>query len=341
MATALPAGYADVRHTASNRPPPSIPMPRNPRRRPIKRAAPASPCAAPPWGFFPQIRRRPCLEAPWGFFLLVAPQSRGGGEDVSGEGGPEGAGAMSIPEPLFVRKKERMKEWGRRREGGRGSCTAAPPTDAAEGRLRAAGPPRRCPACRRGRLRRGCRAWPLRSRSSPSQGRRRPSRSHPWSSRHRGIGAGPAGRRRRVALLPLQQAGPRSSSSALGRSTLLVTTSSPPCLEREVSTEAFTLLWTRPSSRGWTEPCELAACVLPAVPHRAAAQTRRRLRAGHRAEPVVCRCRCLRQHARSLLCIVLILSRRARVEFRLAVGTYTLSTPPSSEGPAFLGPGVR
>jgi hypothetical protein len=54
-----------------------------------------------------------------------------------------------------------------------------------------------------------------------------------------------------------------------------------------VSTEAFTLLWTRPSSRGWTEPCELATCVVPAVPHHAAAQTRRLLRAGHRAEPVV------------------------------------------------------
>jgi hypothetical protein len=40
--------------------------------------------------------------------------------------------------------------------------------------------------------------------------------------------------------------------------------------------------------------------VFPAVPHRAAAQTRRRLRAGHRAEPVVCRCRFLPQRARSL-----------------------------------------
>jgi hypothetical protein len=129
----------------------------------------------------------------------------------------------------------------------------------------------------------------------------------------------------------------RPASSAPGSSTLLVTTSSPPCPEREVSTEAFTLLWTRPSSQGWTEPCELTACVLPVVPHRAATQTRCRLRAGHRAEPVICRCRCLPQRARSLLCIVLILSRRAHAEFRLAVGTHTLSTPPSSEGPAFLG----
>jgi hypothetical protein len=43
----------------------------------------------------------------------------------------------------------------------------------------------------------------------------------------------------------------------------------------------------------------------PAVPHRAAAQTRRRLRAGHRAEPVACRCRCRHRRARSfalLLC---------------------------------------
>jgi hypothetical protein len=80
----------------------------------------------------------------------------------------------------------------------------------------------------------------------------------------------------RAALLPLLQA-----------VSLLVTTSSPPCPEREVSTGPFTLLWTRPSSRGWTEPCELAVCVLTAVPHRAAAQTRRRLRAGLRAEPVI------------------------------------------------------
>jgi hypothetical protein len=50
----------------------------------------------------------------------------------------------------------------------------------------------------------------------------------------------------------------RPASPAPGHSTLLVTTSSPPCLEREVSTEAFTLLWNQPSSRGWTEPCELA-----------------------------------------------------------------------------------
>jgi hypothetical protein len=60
------------------------------------------------------------------------------------------------------------------------------------------------------------------------------------------------------------------------------------------------LLWTRPSSRGWTEPCELTACMLPAVPHRAAAQTRRRLRVGHRAEPVACRCRCRHRRARSI-----------------------------------------
>jgi hypothetical protein len=67
-----------------------------------------------------------------------------------------------------------------------------------------------------------------------------------------------------------------------------------------VSTETpSTLLWTRPSSQGWTEPCELVVCMLPAVPHRAAAQTRRRLRADHRAEPVACRCRCRHRRARS------------------------------------------
>jgi hypothetical protein len=171
-----------------------------------------------------------------------------------------------------------MKEWGRRREGGRGSCTAAPPAGAAEGRRRAAGPPRRCPACRRGRLRRGSCAWPLRSRSSPSQGRRRPSRSRPWSSRHRGIGAGPAGDGVVLLCFPCSKPSSQSSSSA------------PPRLlrcrvqEHKVSLNPFTLLWTRPSSRGWTEPCELAVCC--PLPARATAQTRRRLRAGHRAEPV-------------------------------------------------------
>jgi hypothetical protein len=37
---------------------------------------------------------------------------------------------------------------------------------------------------------------------------------------------------------------------------------------------------------------------------------------------------------------VVPLFRRAHAEFRLAVGTHTLSTPPSSEGPAFIWPGV-
>jgi hypothetical protein len=208
-----------------------------------------------------------------------------------------------------------MKEWGRRRERGRGSCTAAPPAGAAEGRRRVAGPPRRCPACRRGRLRRGSCAWPLRSQKSPSQGHRRPSRSRPWSSHpftepnrllplHRLIrrlagtprgGAATPGRCRRGSHGPR-----RPTSPAPGHSTLLVTTSSPPCTEREVSTEAFTLLWTRPSSRGWTEPYALAVCLLTAAPHRATAQTRHRLRAGHRAEPVACRCCGRHRRARSL-----------------------------------------
>jgi hypothetical protein len=98
-------------------------------------------------------------------------------------------------------------------------------------------------------------------------------------------------------------------------------------------------MWTRPSSRGWTEPCELADCVLTAVPHRAAAQTRRRLRADHRAEPVVLQVP-LPSSPRALPCLakgVVPLIRRAHAEFRLAVDTHTLSTPPSSEGPAFLG----
>jgi hypothetical protein len=51
----------------------------------------------------------------------------------------------------------------------------------------------------------------------------------------------------------------------------------------------FTLLWTRPSSRGWNEPGVLVGPGVPAAGPRllrAAEQTRRHLRAGHRAEPV-------------------------------------------------------
>jgi hypothetical protein len=53
----------------------------------------------------------------------------------------------------------------------------------------------------------------------------------------------------RAALLPLLQAVP-----------LLITAASPPCPEREVR-NPFTLMWTRPSSRGWTEPYGLAVYV--------------------------------------------------------------------------------
>jgi hypothetical protein len=102
-----------------------------------------------------------------------------------------------------------------------------------------------------------------------------------------------------------------------------------------------TLLWARPSSRSWTEPCELAVCMLPAVPHCAAAQTRRCLRAGHRAEPVAGSCRC---HHRRALFLALQWCRSfvstSVAELRFAADTHTLSTPPSSEGPTFLWPGV-
>jgi hypothetical protein len=132
------------------------------------------------------------------------------------------------------------------------------------------------------------------------------------------------------ACLGPNHAEPGSASSAL--CPLRRRTSTPPprrrVQERKVSLNPLDLVVDRPSSRGWTEPCELAVCMLPVVTHRAAAQTRRRLRAGHRAEPVnSCRCRCLPQRARSLLCIVLILSRRAHTEFRLAVGTHTVALP--------------
>jgi hypothetical protein len=145
------------------------------------------------------------------------------------------------------------------------------------------------------------------------------------------------------ACLSPNHAEPGSASSALRP--LRCRAPSPPhhhLHEHEVSTETpSTLLWTRPSSRGWTEPCELTACMLPAVPHRAAAQTRRRLRAGHRAEPVALQVP-LPSSPRALLCLAVesFLCSTCVAELRFAAGTHTAEHAPSSQGPAFLWPGV-
>jgi hypothetical protein len=63
------------------------------------------------------------------------------------------------------------------------------------------------------------------------------------------------------------------------------------------------------------------------------------LRAGHRAEPVACRCRCRHRRARSFA-LHRSLVQRVHAESRFAAGTHRPSTPPSSQGLAFLWPGV-
>jgi hypothetical protein len=103
-------------------------------------------------------------------------------------------------------------------------------------------------------------------------------RSRLWSSRHRGVGAGPAGDG--VVLLCFSCSKPSPSLLPL-----LVTAASPPCPEREVRNPRPCC---GPGLRAEAGPSLVSSlfesCPLPA---RAAAQTHRRLRAGHRAEPVV------------------------------------------------------
>jgi hypothetical protein len=142
------------------------------------------------------------------------------------------------------------------------------------------------------------------------------------------------------ACLGPNHAEPGSASSALRP--LRCHAPSPPhhhMQEHEVSTETpSTLLWTRPSSRGWTEPCELAVCLLPAAcsrHHATSLESRPSSRAGRLQVP-------LPSSPRALLChtVVSFLCSMCVAELRFAVGTHRLSTPPSSQGLAFLWPGV-
>jgi hypothetical protein len=72
MAAALPAGFANVRHAASNRPPTSIPLLRNPRAPPYKARRAGLSLYRATIGDFPhKIRCRPCLEAPLGFSFML------------------------------------------------------------------------------------------------------------------------------------------------------------------------------------------------------------------------------------------------------------------------------
>jgi hypothetical protein len=73
--------------------------------------------------------------------------------------------------------------------------------------------------------------------------------------------------------------------------------------------------------------------MLPAVPHRAAAKTRRRLRAGHRAEPVALQVS-LPSLSRALLCLAVV---SCVAELRFAADTHSAEHAPSSQGPAFFG----
>jgi hypothetical protein len=139
-----------------------------------------------------------------------------------------------------------------------------------------------------------------RSRSSLSQGRRRPSRSRPWSSRRRRVGAGPAGDGAVLLYFPYLE--PNHSRPYF----TLVTTVSP--LRPEAQGEPHHprhCTRTGSSSRGRNEPGVLVGPCVPAVGPRqlrAAVQAHCRLRAGHRAEPVAFRCRFHRRRARFPSC---------------------------------------
>jgi hypothetical protein len=145
------------------------------------------------------------------------------------------------------------------------------------------------------------RAWPLRSRSSPSQGRRRPSRSRPWSSRHRGIGAGPAGDGVVLLCFPCIKRSPPVFF-------LYSTASSSPtphhCLqEHEVSTEAPSCCGVRPSSQGCGSLVSprralcARCCFLPAPHRRADPPSSDSWQSSHAGR--ICRCCCLQHRARA------------------------------------------
>jgi hypothetical protein len=120
----------------------------------------------------------------------------------------------------------------------------------------------------------------------------------------------------------------------------LDTAASPSCPGTQGESPPFTLLWTQPSSRGWTEPCELADGVLPAACSRHHAdpptlESWPSSRAGRLQVP-------LPSSPRALLCLAVVSFHCSTcvAELWFATGTHTLSTPPSSQGPAFLWPGV-
>jgi hypothetical protein len=95
------------------------------------------------------------------------------------------------------------------------------------------------------------------------------------------------------------------------------------------------LLWTRPSSRGWTEPCELAVCMLPAAcPRRRADPPSPE----SRAEPVACRCRCRHRRGAPFPCDrVVPLFRRVSSSLGLPPAPTQLSTRHRAKALPFLG----
>jgi hypothetical protein len=180
---------------------------------------------------------------------------------------------------------------------------------------------------------------PLRSRSSPSQGRRRPRRSPPWLSRRRRIGAEPAGDDVVLLCFPCIKPSPPVF--------FLCSTapSSPPSchcfFEPEVSlANPFTLLWNWPSSRGWNELVSSLFVWLPAacLRHRIdppSPESRPSSRAG-RLQVL------LPSSPRALLCLAVVsfLCSTCVAELQFAAGTHTAEHAPSSQGPAFLRPRV-
>jgi hypothetical protein len=167
-----------------------------------------------------------------------------------------------MPELLFGKKKkgageEEEKEKRGRRRSRRGRSWRPPVEEPRSLPRRAAMSPS---GLQGGRLRKQHRAWLLREGAVPGVVALRPLLTCCAPRRRPCLLPLPRALQRRLAGTPRSGAaapgrcrrgshGPRRpASSAPGRSAARHCAASPLCPEREVSTEAFTLMWTRPSS---------------------------------------------------------------------------------------------
>jgi hypothetical protein len=151
---------------------------------------------------------------------------------------------------------------------------------------------------------------------------------------HHGVGTGPA--KSDAAPIYIFFTAVPSHSLAVSPSA-----TSPPPAGARGEHRCPLLLWRpafEPRSRMSLVSLLSVCCLLPA---RAAAQTRRRLRAGHRAEPDALQVPLPSSPcALSCLAVVSFLCSTCVAELRFAAGTHTAEHAASSQGPAFLWPGV-